>query len=987
MAGTISLLRPSDMLSLTLELVNLEVSEDDARLVRTDPGADALIVVHFPPQALAEATFAAAPPVAPIPTALAGESRLVFRLPAGDLPLTIKALLDWRAWEPVLAPTALPRGTAPTPGIPAPELPGDLETSIEFPWRLVLSPDMTSRWRTDTAATDSPYEQLWSAVLSPTNEQAQGVPHPARDLRALGVFRGPSAFPTLPTPENRRQTVQLTSNFHLPIPAADGVGEYTPEPLSARRLELTALGANVDFEGRWDFPLVPPEHQPAGFDPLGLRQYQHVAGLGRDTFVRTVSVGWLCGTGHQAVVVTSVQRMPANLKVVASPPEVPLFTGMGYLITTTDVIVQQPRLDYAPLSRAFAHEGREFPLRSILLTTTTARVLQPPEGVPSWLLKPDGTELRFEATGTDVSGAGVQFSLPLMFVPYEALADHRTIRAVFDHPPAAIQNAHVIPLDGQTLAVAEAGDRPGSTALNARNLTYDIEQPPGIANPQPAHVMNPAGAPPSYIPRWLPRVAALNALSPAVADLVGHATPADFVLEEKYLRHGFSADNNRAQTFVEFASAQQLALPSQRGGGLARPDAAVTALSRTLGPVASPDKLEQGTADLSAFATTKILGTIPLLSLLPDVMPFAAAAAGNQPTPEQLDDRAFVVNPPRLTTRREPAGAEAPDVVETRFIWKPPLRSQAVLPFLTLDLDQADLLLDSMMRAVKGGPSSAVVRGRLRNVRLTFAGALSAGIAELSFRAEAGCKVEFGASKVEIGFLGPLAFVNTLQSILPADGFDDPPYVTVDGQGVVAGYTLAVPNVGVGIFSIQNIAVGAALSIPWTDRPAGIRFALCERHKPFLLTVSLFGGGGFFAVGVSANGLESVEASLEFGGNISINLGVASGGVYIMAGVYFGMKGSSVELTGYLRCGGYLSVLGLISVSLEFYLAFTYRKKPVGSEIWGQASLTVSVKVAFFSTSVTLSVERRFAGSDGDPSFAQSVTPVEWARYLQAFAS
>jgi hypothetical protein len=107
-----------------------------------------------------------------------------------------------------------------------------------------------------------------------------------------------------------------------------------------------------------------------------------------------------------------------------------------------------------------------------------------------------------------------------------------------------------------------------------------------------------------------------------------------------------------------------------------------------------------------------------------------------------------------------------------------------------------------------------------------------------------------------------------------------------------------------------------------------------------------------------------------------------------MAGIYFGMKGDIVELTGYLRCGGYLDVLGLISISLEFYLAFTYRNKGdhKGSEVWGQASLKVSVKIAFFSTSVTLSVERRFAGADGDPSFAQSVTPPAWAGYLQAFA-
>jgi hypothetical protein len=48
--------------------------------------------------------------------------------------------------------------------------------------------------------------------------------------------------------------------------------------------------------------------------------------------------------------------------------------------------------------------------------------------------------------------------------------------------------------------------------------------------------------------------------------------------------------------------------------------------------------------------------------------------------------------------------------------------------------------------------------------------------------------------------------------------------------------------------------------------------------------------------------------------------------------------------------------------------------------------LSVRVKLAFFSKSVTVSVERRFAGSDGDPSFADTVAPPEWARYLQAFA-
>jgi hypothetical protein len=203
---------------------------------------------------------------------------------------------------------------------------------------------------------------------------------------------------------------------------------------------------------------------------------------------------------------------------------------------------------------------------------------------------------------------------------------------------------------------------------------------------------------------------------------------------------------------------------------------------------------------------------------------------------------------------------------------------------------------------------------------------------------------------------------------------------------VVAGYTLGIPTVGVGVFSLQNIGLTAAISIPFIDRPAGVRFAISERHKPFLVTVSLFGGGGFFGLAVSAKGLEQIEASIEFGGNIELNLLIASGGVYVMAGIYFALTAGSVTLTGFLRCGGYLEVLGLISISVEFYLAFTYRKKDGGSEVYGQASLTVCVKIAFFSKSVSLSIERRFAGSDGDPSFAQTVSLDEWAEYLRAFA-
>ena len=61
----------------------------------------------------------------------------------------------------------------------------------------------------------------------------------------------------------------------------------------------------------------------------------------------------------------------------------------------------------------------------------------------------------------------------------------------------------------------------------------------------------------------------------------------------------------------------------------------------------------------------------------------------------------------------------------------------------------------------------------------------------------------------------------------------------------------------------------------------------------------------------------------------------------------------------------------------------------------GRATLTVEVHVLFFSASVEISCERKFAGSSGDPSFAQLMEPYllngatvkPWDDYSMAFAA
>jgi hypothetical protein len=52
----------------------------------------------------------------------------------------------------------------------------------------------------------------------------------------------------------------------------------------------------------------------------------------------------------------------------------------------------------------------------------------------------------------------------------------------------------------------------------------------------------------------------------------------------------------------------------------------------------------------------------------------------------------------------------------------------------------------------------------------------------------------------------------------------------------------------------------------------------------------------------------------------------------------------------------------------------------------GRGTLTVSVRIAFFSKSVQLELERSFSGAPGDPTFTDCVLPAHWRVYCLAFA-
>ena len=288
-------------------------------------------------------------------------------------------------------------------------------------------------------------------------------------------------------------------------------------------------------------------------------------------------------------------------------------------------------------------------------------------------------------------------------------------------------------------------------------------------------------------------------------------------------------------------------------------------------------------------------------------------------------------------------------------------------------------------------PGSFAFDGKLRDFQLEILGAIVLNFDKFTFSAGSNKKLDVNVFLKDPAFKfeGDLAFVEGLMEIIPPGTFGDGPSIdlTLAPPGVHVGYGVTLPPASVGVFSLENIKLGAGLSLPLLTGKPVVDFAFAERAHPFLLTVSLLGGGGFLHVQLDATGMKMLEAALEFGANASINLGVASGGVHIMAGIYFSMQiddgKTKATLQGYLRMGGELSILGIISMSLEFVLSFTYSDGKAS----GRATLTVAVKVLFFSKSVEISVEKQFGGSAGDPTFAHLITsPKVWNSYASAFA-
>ncbi|HVS81539.1 MAG TPA: hypothetical protein VHE60_07375, partial [Pyrinomonadaceae bacterium] len=366
-----------------------------------------------------------------------------------------------------------------------------------------------------------------------------------------------------------------------------------------------------------------------------------------------------------------------------------------------------------------------------------------------------------------------------------------------------------------------------------------------------------------------------------------------------------------------------------------------------------------------------------------------------------LNDVASFINDVKAFAGAIPT--ELPKEIKVKFDWKPKMTDwgfDASHPLFIAHngATPCTLLIGVEVRAKTDGKSAPVadIICSLENFTLDLiapASFIQLSFNKIQFLAGTAKKADVNVEMGGIKFVGVLSFVEALRSLIPLNGFSDPPAIDVSASGIHASFSIALPNLAMGMFSMQNLSLGAGFTIPFIGDPLSVYFNFCKRESPFLLTVSMLGGGGFFGITLDPHGVQILEAAFEFGAVLALDFGVASGSVHILAGIYFKIEAGNGSLTGYLRIGGEVDVLGLISASIELRMELSYEFS--SGKCVGRATLTVEVHVLFFSASVEISCERKFAGSSGDPNFEQQMGPYmlngatvkPWDDYSMAFAA
>ena len=592
--------------------------------------------------------------------------------------------------------------------------------------------------------------------------------------------------------------------------------------------------------------------------------------------MRVVTAGFACPFGHVISLVKVTER-----KFESRGPD-PTRDRVAALRTRYFIVVREHVKHYDGTNHEFS--GHTFPFTSVeILTQTTPNLTVPGaqntksrlvevSGQPVygdvagsdvfWPMVSANDDFRFDIAATDICGNRVTFSMPLLFVG-DAPNDERAaaVRAAYDDP--ATVTRRTADLGGATVCFAEPieddPDPKGDPRLPTSSITFDAGK---VISQSRFHA------------NFYPEIDTAQVGIRAVQRLLGQpqaVVPVRY--PDEYRKNAF-AGANKGEGFLETVTDYALEFGGGTGqaksdalGALATPSMAIQGLSRIMGPAAdlgavSPTRSTRSTSSRTqrssaGFSSSSLLTTVTGL-------------AGD--------------DVPKMLSRELPEGGGLPRRVEARFDWTTEITSSDPLGLFIPKADQVGtttLEMSGVVTTPVDNPAAASYKATatIDNFKVNLFGFIILWFDVLGFDAKRGQKpdvaVDLHPGDDSVMFGGPLEFVNELRSLIPGSGFSDPPALTVTPSGISRRTTRSTlpADRGRRLRADERIArrgLSAAVRLEPGLGPvqllrarAPLQLDRLAARRRRLLSPSAIGRAG----------VKEIEAALEFGAAVSIDLG------------------------------------------------------------------------------------------------------------------
>ena len=281
------------------------------------------------------------------------------------------------------------------------------------------------------------------------------------------------------------------------------------------------------------------------------------------------------------------------------------------------------------------------------------------------------------------------------------------------------------------------------------------------------------------------------------------------------MKHGFDKNTNKGEVYLKLISSQLLSFGGEakgdKAGAIITPDFMISGLSRVYGPVGDEleeisnhskinpakyffESIKDQPKDLLEGA--KLLGGVLLSDILGEVSDL---------NPLDHNDNRI----PRLVS--EVRGNQQ----ITEFIWETSDFKETEI-FVHQDTTKLSVRATSMADIPEPGhkPKAPETHtfAEINDFKINIFSYIVLNFDQISFESWNGKKPDLNVSlnKLEpVSFGRELAFVNDLKKYIPIDGFSDPPNLDITERGIVASYSLALPDITLGVFSLRYLSLGA----------------------------------------------------------------------------------------------------------------------------------------------------------------------------------